>query len=256
MWKAQQQSGKSLTPEEKREDEEAIAAHEAAKRKFEDDVDGLVRDRPHPSKKQKRMQQNGQRKGGDVMMSGALGSTPSTEHSQKGANLIPTADPDAKAPWDGEGPPAVKIRMTVTSGFYVRSLCHDLGTKVGSAAMMAELCRSRQGDFEVGGANCLEYEDITKGEEVWAPKVKAMLESWSGKKASPEDTPVAAAPTPAKSSTDEPESGAEVNGAKPAVAEEETVLPSAEADSSPNGEEPAVMQARDDDEESWKGFQD
>lgn len=258
VWKAQQQSGKSLTPEEKREDEEAIAAHEAAKRKFEDDVDGLVRDRPHPSKKQKRMPQNGQRKSGDVMMSGALGSTPSTEHSQKGANLIPAAEPDAKAPWDGEGPPAVKIRMTVTSGFYVRSLCHDIGAKVGSAAMMAELCRSRQGDFEVGGANCLEYEDITKGEEVWAPKVAGMLERWSGKKADPEGAPVAAAPapTPAETPADEPEKGPEVNGAGPAVAEEETVLPSAEVDSSPNGEEPAVMQAREDDEESWKGFQD
>lgn len=257
VWKAQQQSGKSLTPEEKHEDEEAIAAHEAAKRKFEDDVDGLVRDRPHPAKKQKRMQQqqNGQRKGGDIVMSGALGSTPSTEHSRKGANLVPAAEPAAKAPWDGEGPPAVKIRMTVTSGFYVRSLCHDLGAKVGSAAMMAELCRSRQGDFEVGGPNCLEYEDVTKGEEVWAPKVAAMLERWSGKTAAPEGAPVAAAVAAAETPASEPAEGAEVNGAGPVVAEGETVLPSAEADSSQN-EEPAAMQARDDDEESWKGFQD
>ena len=56
--------------------------------------------------------------------------------------------------------------MTVTSGFYVRSLCHDLGEAVGSHAMMAELIRTRQGQFELG-KNVLEYDDLEKGEEVW-----------------------------------------------------------------------------------------
>lgn len=75
------------------------------------------------------------------------------------------------------GPPAAKIRMTVTSGFYVRSLCHDLGNAVGSQAMMAELIRTRQGQFELG-KNVLEYSDLGKGEKVWGEKVKAMLEAW------------------------------------------------------------------------------
>lgn len=76
-----------------------------------------------------------------------------------------------------KGPPAVKLRMTVTSGFYVRSFSHDLGKKVGSLAMMSELVRTRQGDF-ILGQNVLEYEDIGKGEEYWAPKIERLLSEW------------------------------------------------------------------------------
>ena len=76
--------------------------------------------------------------------------------------------------------PAVKLRMTVTSGFYVRSLCHDLGAAVGSFGLMASLVRTRQGDFELG-KNALEYDDLAKGEEVWSPQVKQMLEDWMAK---------------------------------------------------------------------------
>ena len=81
-------------------------------------------------------------------------------------------------------PPAARLRMTVTSGFYVRSLCHDLGLACGSLGLMSSLVRSRQGDYELGGENVLEYSDIEKGAEVWEPKVEAMLqrfmeaESW------------------------------------------------------------------------------
>lgn len=77
------------------------------------------------------------------------------------------------------GPPAAILRMTVTSGFYVRSLCHDLGEAVGSQAIMAELVRTRQGQFEVG-KNVLQYEDLAKGEDVWGPQVSRMLQEWSG----------------------------------------------------------------------------
>lgn len=74
-------------------------------------------------------------------------------------------------------PLAVKLRMTVTSGFYVRSLSHDLGKRVGSLGAMCELVRTRQGQFKLG-KNVLEYEDLGKGEEVWAPKVLEMLDDW------------------------------------------------------------------------------
>lgn len=70
--------------------------------------------------------------------------------------------------------PACRIRMTVTSGFYVRSLCHDLGAAVGSLACMSSLIRTSQGGFELG-SNVLCYEELKQGEEVWGPKVKAML---------------------------------------------------------------------------------
>lgn len=114
-------------------------------------------------------------------MSGALGKLPQAVHSNKGTNLVPESpDESTPPPWSDEGPPACKIRMTVTSGFYVRSFCHDLGTKLDSAAVMAELCRSRQSDFTVGGTNCLEYEDLAKGEEVWGPKVADIIAKWNG----------------------------------------------------------------------------
>jgi tRNA pseudouridine55 synthase len=74
-------------------------------------------------------------------------------------------------------PPAAIVRMTVTSGFYVRSLCQDLGEAVGSAALMAELVRTRQERFELG-KNVLEYTDLEKGEAVWGPKVEKMLDEW------------------------------------------------------------------------------
>lgn len=75
------------------------------------------------------------------------------------------------------GPPAVKLCMTVTSGFYVRSLCHDLGKSVGSLGMMSGLVRTRQGDFELS-KNVLDYEDLEKDEAVWGPKVEGMLDDW------------------------------------------------------------------------------
>lgn len=77
------------------------------------------------------------------------------------------------------GPPAARLRMTVTSGFYVRSLCHDLGDALGSKACMAELVRTRQGQF-ILGKNTIELSDFEAGEEVWGPKLEKVLDSWSG----------------------------------------------------------------------------
>jgi tRNA pseudouridine55 synthase len=99
--------------------------------------------------------------------------------------------------------------MTVTSGFYVRSLCHDLGEKLGSGAMMAELVRTRQGIFVLGGTNCIEYEDLLRGEAVWGPKVESMLHLWNNPDAEP-DKPVA-------KSESEPVSDAGVTAPAPAA---------------------------------------
>lgn len=85
--------------------------------------------------------------------------------------------------------PAARLRLTVSSGFYVRSLCHDLGAALGSAGVMAELMRTRQAEFALddgaqdagsgsGSANVLEYADLERGEAVWGPKVRRMLEAW------------------------------------------------------------------------------
>jgi len=44
-------------------------------------------------------------------------------------------------------PAAFKIRMTVSSGTYVRSIVHDIGLAIGSAAHVVTLTRTRQGRF-------------------------------------------------------------------------------------------------------------
>ncbi|KAF7549051.1 hypothetical protein G7Z17_g6644 [Cylindrodendrum hubeiense] len=186
--KKQQESGnKKLSPEEKEEEDQAIAAHESFKRKFEQRQDELIKDAPS-----KRSQKSKK----PPLMSGALGKLPEQPvYSEKGTNLVPDApDKDAPPPWSDEGPPAVKVRLTVTSGFYVRSFCHDLGAKLESAALMSELCRSRQSDFTVGGTNCLDFEDLAKGEKVWGPKVADMLARWNGEPTGKWPGPSAASP--------------------------------------------------------------
>ncbi|KAL9612508.1 MAG: hypothetical protein Q9167_002893 [Letrouitia subvulpina] len=74
-------------------------------------------------------------------------------------------------------PPAALLSMTVTSGFYVRTLCHDLGQEVSSLGIMSALVRTRQGDFELG-RNVMELEDFSKNEDCWAPKLEQMLLTW------------------------------------------------------------------------------
>lgn len=78
-------------------------------------------------------------------------------------------------------PPAVKLTMTVSSGFYVRSLAHDLGLALNSNAIMTSLVRTRQGDFELSPDRILEYKDLEAGEEVWGPKVQRFLDEWCEK---------------------------------------------------------------------------
>lgn len=165
----------------------------AAKRKRDDEVDGA--DGEELAKKAKEEIQEGLIDGtteaADVPIA-APTDDPTTEGVMTGAlppNSIdlPNEDPASIAPSTEDHsanskpphpkPPACVLTMTVTSGFYVRSLCHDLGPAVGSLAHMASLVRTRQGDFELG-KNVVEWEDFEKGEDVWGPQVKTSLEEW------------------------------------------------------------------------------
>lgn len=85
-------------------------------------------------------------------------------------------------------PPAAKITMTVSSGFYVRSLAHDLGKAVGSCGLMSSLVRSKQADYTLSPDRILEYADLEAGEDVWAPKVIRLLEEWQEKNLPAEST--------------------------------------------------------------------
>ena len=72
--------------------------------------------------------------------------------------------------------------MTVSSGFYVRCLAHDLGLALGTNALMSSLVRTRQGDFELAPDKVLEYTDLEAGEAVWGPKVQRFLDAWVSKR--------------------------------------------------------------------------
>ncbi|KAG9045141.1 hypothetical protein FS837_006975 [Tulasnella sp. UAMH 9824] len=56
--------------------------------------------------------------------------------------------------WDAipepERPPTFELKMTVSSGTYVRSIVHDIGLALGSAAHVVSLTRTRQGEFALG----------------------------------------------------------------------------------------------------------
>ncbi|KAF1830238.1 tRNA pseudouridine synthase B [Decorospora gaudefroyi] len=92
--------------------------------------------------------------------------------------------------WPGdEGPPApapaAKIRLTVCSGFYVRSFAHDLGIACGTRSHMASLIRTRQADFTINDppessdlTPALTYADLDAGEDTWGAKLRPQLEKW------------------------------------------------------------------------------
>jgi tRNA pseudouridine55 synthase len=53
-------------------------------------------------------------------------------------------------------PPDVRFRLRCTKGTYVRTLCHDLGEKLGCGAHLAELRRLQTGDFDVKDAQTMD----------------------------------------------------------------------------------------------------
>lgn len=85
----------------------------------------------------------------------------------------------AATPTSTAQPPAARLRMTVTSGFYVRSLCHDLGLACNSLGLMSSLIRSRQGDYTLG-QNVLEYSDLEDPSK-WEPQLQKQLEEFMEK---------------------------------------------------------------------------
>lgn len=78
-------------------------------------------------------------------------------------------------------PCAVKLSLTVSSGFYVRSFAHDLGLALNSNAIMSDLVRTRQGDFTLEPERIIEYKDLEAGEDVWAPKLRTLLDAYAEK---------------------------------------------------------------------------
>ncbi|KAG8853520.1 hypothetical protein FRB96_008122 [Tulasnella sp. 330] len=94
---------------------------------------------------------------------------PTTTHLIAEAQYKATNDPTKTAETLASSgtPPAFVIKMTVSSGTYVRSIVHDIGLALGSAAHVVTLKRTKQGDFSLGdddgsGGDCVPWHVFEK----------------------------------------------------------------------------------------------
>ncbi|OQD96138.1 hypothetical protein PENSOL_c017G04511 [Penicillium solitum] len=188
-WPEEEMTGDEKAVAEKLLDQEASAPEPAAegdatsqvpeasstKRKSPPPADEVKDDSAEATKKQK----VSETEAAPAAAAAAAAAAPEPTAPEPATTEVPVVPAEEPKPQ----PPAVKIKMTVTSGFYVRSLAHDLGKAVGSCALMSELVRSRQGDYELSPDQVLEYKDLDAGEEVWGPKVEKFLTEWEEKRA-------------------------------------------------------------------------
>jgi tRNA pseudouridine55 synthase len=61
--------------------------------------------------------------------------------------------------------PNVKMRLECNSGTYVRSLCRDLGEKLGCGGHASGIRRLKSGNFSIEAAICLD--SLSKDSEIW-----------------------------------------------------------------------------------------
>lgn len=75
--------------------------------------------------------------------------------------------------------PVVKIRVSCSKGTYIRTLCNDIGEKLGCYAAMKSLLRTRVGVFDIAEAITLEeletYRDEGKLAEVILPSDRVFM---------------------------------------------------------------------------------
>lgn len=93
---------------------------------------------------------------------------PAYKRSRKGESVSLPSRPVKIVDWSVEeitekkSGVEVKIRLVVSSGFYVRSFAHDLGEALGTGGYLQELTRTRVGDFQLPEA--LSMEDLAEKE--------------------------------------------------------------------------------------------
>ena len=64
--------------------------------------------------------------------------------------------------------PLVRMRIVCSKGTYIRTLCHDIGAKLGCGGAMESLTRSRVGIFGIGNALTLaELEKLKDEDKIW-----------------------------------------------------------------------------------------
>ncbi|KAF3908626.1 hypothetical protein AA313_de0202057 [Arthrobotrys entomopaga] len=158
--------------------EEGIAAGVAAGEKRKSEAE----DRKRVSKKKKYYERKGARIGpadAEGKEDGADEAESKSEEQDKpqaAQEEEPTPPPPQPIYHEDGKPPVVHFRMAVSRGTYIRSLVHDIGHALGSAATLVALKRTRQGDYEIG-KNVIEWEDFAAGSNAWEDKVAKELES-------------------------------------------------------------------------------
>ncbi|KAG8952190.1 hypothetical protein FRC00_006869 [Tulasnella sp. 408] len=107
--------------------------------------------------------------GEDKPLTAQLLDQPDSAGPSTSSQAQPTVDT-----WDAipepERPPTFELKMTVSSGTYVRSIVHDIGLALGSAAHVVSLTRTRQGEFalgegESGQGDCVPWNVIEKASQ-------------------------------------------------------------------------------------------
>jgi tRNA pseudouridine55 synthase len=76
--------------------------------------------------------------------------------------------------------PLASFRVVCSAGTYVRTLCHDAGSRLGCGAVLEALRRVRTGGFHVRDAVSLETIEALKPEEIFGRHVIAMDEALLG----------------------------------------------------------------------------
>lgn len=77
-------------------------------------------------------------------------------------------------------PPIFEISMTVSSGTYVRSIIHDIGVALGSAAHVVKLTRTRQGNFALNSeveTSSAPIEAVSSGEIAPVATVEVIVDT-------------------------------------------------------------------------------
>jgi tRNA pseudouridine55 synthase len=106
-------------------------------------------------------------------------------HTYQHPHQHSTTDPTTNLTPTPKSGPAARIKLTVSSGFYVRSFCHDLGLACSTLATMASLVRTQQSVYTLeepeegsGLVRAVGWGDVLAGEEVWGEMVRRVLERW------------------------------------------------------------------------------
>jgi tRNA pseudouridine55 synthase len=80
---------------------------------------------------------------------------------------------------DAVGNPTVDLEITCSKGTYIRTLCHDMGQRLGTGAYMSQLTRTRAGIFDIKDSLTLtELEDIKADIEAHLMPLDYPLRHW------------------------------------------------------------------------------